>query len=126
MKKTGIFNSEISAIVASMGHTDKIAIVDMGFPIPDNVKKIDLVVDKEIPKFDIVMNTLLKELYVEKVIIAEESSEEFINMIKKITDNIEIIPHEDLKKLSHNSKAIIRTGEVRPYYNAIFVSGVIF
>ncbi|WP_129408015.1 D-ribose pyranase [Marinitoga lauensis] len=126
MKKTGIFNSEISAIVASMGHMDKIAIVDMGFPIPENNKKIDLVVDKNIPTFNDVSKTVLKELYIEKIIIAEESSEEFIDLIKKICENIEYVSHEELKKLSKESKAIIRTGEIKPYYNAIFISGVIF
>ncbi|SHE68557.1 D-ribose pyranase [Marinitoga hydrogenitolerans DSM 16785] len=126
MKKTGIFNSEISSIVASMGHTDKIAVVDMGFPISNNVKKIDLVVDKGIPSLEEVVKSILKELSIEKIIIAKESSEEFISMMKKINKNIEIVSHEELKKIANNSKAVVRTGEVKPYFNAIFVSGVIF
>ncbi|GAB6189361.1 D-ribose pyranase [Marinitoga arctica] len=126
MKKTGIFNSEISSVVASMGHMDKLTIVDMGFPIPENTKRIDLVVDKNNPTFFDVSKAVLKELHIEKIIIAEESSEDFINSIKKICENVEFVSHEDLKKLSKESKAIIRTGEIKPYYNAIFVSGVIF
>lgn len=126
MKKNGIFNSKISAVVSSMGHTDGLAIVDMGFPIADEIKKIDLVVDKGMPSFEEVMTAVLKELHVEKVIVAEEASEEFVSIIKKITNNIEYVSHEDLKKLSKDCKGVIRTGEVKPYYNAIFISGVIF
>lgn len=39
MKKVGILNSEISKIVADMGHMDTLAVVDLGFPIPQGVKK---------------------------------------------------------------------------------------
>ncbi|WGS64677.1 D-ribose pyranase [Marinitoga aeolica] len=126
MKKTGIFNSEISAVVSSMGHTDKLTIVDMGFPIPENIKRIDLIVDEGLPSFEDVAKTILKELHIEKIIIAKESSEEFIDLVKCFCKNIEFVSHEELKKISNESKAIIRTGERKPYFNAIFVSGVIF
>ncbi|KLO22250.1 D-ribose pyranase [Marinitoga sp. 1155] len=126
MKKKGIFNSEISSVIASMGHTDTIAVVDMGFPISKDIKKIDLVIDIGNPTLEQVTKILLKELHIEKIIIAKESSEDFINLIKKFNKNIEFVSHENLKKLSTNCKAIIRTGENKPYFNAIFVSGVIF
>jgi len=51
LKKYGIFNSQIAKVVASMGHKDMLAIVDLGFPIPDTVEKIDVVLDFGKPTF---------------------------------------------------------------------------
>ena len=42
MKKTGIINSEVSAVVANMGHMDWLSIGDAGMPVPFGTKKIDL------------------------------------------------------------------------------------
>lgn len=41
MKKNGILNSDISKVLADLGHTDYIVIGDCGLPIPNQVKKID-------------------------------------------------------------------------------------
>ncbi len=42
MKKQGILNSRIAAVLARLGHTDTIVIADCGLPIPDHVERIDL------------------------------------------------------------------------------------
>lgn len=39
MKKNGILNSEITKVLADLGHTDTIVIADCGLPIPPSVKK---------------------------------------------------------------------------------------
>ncbi|WP_126994177.1 D-ribose pyranase [Thermosipho globiformans] len=128
MKKTGIFNSEISRIIAKLGHKDKIAIVDLGFPIPSHVERIDIVLDFGKPTFEEVLKVILKELKVEQVILAEESSEQFEEILKENIPDVEFskISHEELKQLTNNVVAVIRTGDVVPYSNAILVSGVIF
>lgn len=36
------------------------------------------------------------------------------------------IPHEEVKELSKDCKAVIRTGEFTPYSNIILKSGVLF
>lgn len=128
MKKTGIFNSAISKVIAQMGHKDKIAIVDLGFPIPKNVERIDLVLDYGNPKLEDVLKIVLKELKVEGAIIANESSKEFENMIVKNIPDIDItkVTHEELKELVKDVCAVIRTGDVIPFSNVILISGVIF
>ncbi|ABQ47791.1 MULTISPECIES: D-ribose pyranase [Thermotoga] len=135
MKRVGILNSTISEMVANMGHTDMLAIVDMGFPIPDGAKKVDLVVDKGKPGLLEVVEVILKELEVEKIILAEEMNEKnpetrdlLINLVGKNNSNvkIEFVPHEEFKKISRTSKGFVRTGADRPYSNVILVSGVIF
>jgi len=135
VKKSGIFNSDISRIVAEMGHTDMLAVVDMGFPIARDVEKVDLVVDRGKPSFIEVVEVILRELHVEEIILAEEIREknpqtekELIDLAKSMNKDLKVvfISHEELKKISRNAKGIVRTGEDKPYSNVILVSGVIF
>lgn len=72
MKKYGILNSDISKVLSDLGHTDQITIADCGLPIPENVKKIDLALRLGTPSFQEVLEILLEEMQVEKVILAEE------------------------------------------------------
>ncbi|AMW32033.1 MAG: D-ribose pyranase [Fervidobacterium pennivorans] len=128
MKKAGIFNSQIAKVIASMGHKDMIAVVDLGFPIPDSVERIDIVLDYGKPLFSETLEVVLKELQVEKIIIASESKESFIADLQEKLPGVEIqkVTHEELKEITKRCKAVIRTGDTTPYSNAILVSGVIF
>lgn len=128
MKKCGVFNSEISSVISTMGHSDSIAIVDLGYPIPKEAKRIDLVVDLNVPDFFIVLENILKELHVEKAVVAKEASKEFVEKVKKFTNLslVEVVPHEEFKMIAKSSRAYIRTGTAFPYHNVILVSGVIF
>ncbi|MCX7761197.1 MAG: D-ribose pyranase [Candidatus Kryptonium sp.] len=128
MKKQGVFNSEISSVISSMGHKDSITIVDLGYPIPSEAKRIDLAVDIDLPSIFDVLENILKELYLEEVIVASEASEGFVEKIKEITNlnSVQKIPHEEFKEVAKSSKAYIRTGAALPYHNVILISGVIF
>lgn len=135
MKKGTLLNSEISAVVARMGHTDQITIGDAGLPIPDGVQRIDLAVSRNLPPLLPVLQTVLVELEVEGVILAEElqtiSPEAYAEIIALIqsansTVRIQAVPHEEFKIATANSKAVIRTGECTPYVNIILQSGVSF
>ena len=48
--------------------------------------------------------------------------------ILKRFENIKItkVSHEEFKKLTKESKAVVRTGECSPYANIILKSGVVF
>jgi D-ribose pyranase len=139
MKKSMLLNSGISSVIASMGHTDSLTIADAGLPVPHAVQKIDLAVSKGIPSFKDVLAAVLDELCIEKVIFAEEirnanteGLEEILDMLAQYESNtgykpaMSFIPHEEFKKLTADSKALIRTGEVQPYANMILYSGVTF
>ncbi len=39
MKKTGIINQPISAVIAGLGHTDTVVIADAGLPIPPETER---------------------------------------------------------------------------------------
>lgn len=129
MKKNGILNSDISKVLADLGHTDQIVIGDCGLPVPDHVLKIDLALKLGTPSFEEVFNELLKDMAVEKAILASEIKEENQNLNQKINEAIEdidYVSHEEFKERTNNAKAIIRTGEATPYANVILQSNVIF
>lgn len=131
MKKNGILNSEISKLLSDLGHTDQIVIADAGLPVPDGVKKIDLALKLGTPSFIEVLEEVLMDMAVEKVILAEEikvDNESQLDAIHQLvgTNEVEFVSHEAFKKQTGHSKAIIRTGEATPFSNIILQSNVIF
>lgn len=131
MKKGTLLNSEISAVIATMGHTDSICIADCGLPIPSSVKRIDISVVKGLPSFIATLDAILAELEVEEAILASElvsKAPDFYNALKEKLGNIPIhlISHEDFKAMTAQVKACVRTGEYTPYANIILKSGVTF
>ena len=131
MKKNGILNQDLLNVMGSLGHTDRIVICDVGLPIDKSVERIDLSVTKGIVKFMDVLKPLLSELAVEKIILAREivkkspaMHQDIVELTKGIP--LELVSHEEFKKLTKDTKAIIRTGECTPYANIILQSGVNF
>lgn len=131
MKKIGTFNSEISKVIAQMGHLDQLTICDAGLPIPESVQRIDLALSPGIPSFLQVARAVSYELKVEQIIIAQElhdTNPAFENEIMGIFPDIEVVytSHAEFKATTTKSKAIIRSGECTPYANMILVAGVVF
>ena len=132
MKKSTLLNSNISAVIADMGHTDMLAIGDCGLPVPDCVEKIDLCVRKGLPAFLDVLDAVLEELCVERIVLAEEIKTASPDMEKEILGRfdgrvrVEYVPHETFKEMTADAKAVVRTGECTPYANVLLGSGVTF
>ncbi|AEV95667.1 D-ribose pyranase [Pediococcus claussenii] len=131
MKKTKVINSQISTLIAGMGHMDWLSIGDAGMPVPLGTPKVDLAVDKQLPSFIDVLKNVLEELEVQKIYLAEEIKTENPDQlvaIKSLMPNVEIeyVPHSDLKKDLSKTHGFIRTGEMTPYSNIILESGVTF
>lgn len=131
MKRSGILNADIAAVVAQLGHMDTVTIGDAGLPIPQGPKRIDLVVKPGLPTFLDVLAVVLQEQVVEKAVIAaemEQVSPDLYRQLREILGQIpvESVPHETFKARTAHSRAVIRTGEFTPYANVILVSGVAF
>ena len=129
MYKTGILNSEISKLLSDLGHTDQIMIADCGLPIPQGVKKIDLALEFGKPSFLEVFHLIKNHMVIEQITIANEMIKQNDELyIQLISENIDIstVSHEQLKADSGKVKAIIRTGEAKPFANVILKSGVLF
>ena len=139
MQKRGILNPLLPWVLSCLGHKDIILIVDAGFPIPEEVERVDLAVAPNIPRFIDVLNVILKEIVVEKAIIAEETKrvsphvyESIVELLEKyqsldIEKQLVMVPHEEFKqKYVSNARFVVRTGEFTPYANIALVSGVPF
>ena len=133
MKKAGILNSDISRVLSYLGHTDCIAIGDCGLPIPDEVERIDLALKFGVPTFMETLATVAEDMKIEKIVLAQEIKTQNPKVLAEIEQlfagqnmEVQFVSHVELKSLTHDCKAVIRTGETTPYANVILQSGCIF
>ncbi len=131
MKKTGLLNQPLSALIAGLGHTDTVVIADAGLSVPVSVPRIDLAVSQGVPSFIQVTRAMLGEMQISGAIVAVELAEHSPQMyadIVKVLDGAPLaeVPHSRLLELSHAARAVVRTGEFTPYANMILISEVIF
>lgn len=139
MKKGALLNSEVSSVISRLGHTDQIVIGDAGLPIPEMTTRIDLALTHNVPTFLQILEVITTEMQVEAAILAEEIIEKnpqlhdaLLNHLKQLElhqgnlISLHYISHEDFKKQSGKSRAIIRSGECSPYANVILCAGVTF
>lgn len=135
MKKQGILNSDISRVLSYMGHTDRICIGDCGLPIPEETERIDLAVKFGQPSFMDVLKEVGSDMKIEKVVLAEEIKDKNPAVLRDIEiyfistgekPEVEFVSHVELKAMTKECKAVIRTGETTPYANIILQSGCIF
>ncbi|VWX36009.1 D-ribose pyranase [Exiguobacterium oxidotolerans] len=129
MKRHGILNSQISKVLADLGHTDMIVIADCGLPIPTGVARIDLALELGTPAFADVLRVVADDMAVEQVTLASEikdANEAALTTVSQLNVTTEYVSHEAFKELTKQAKVIIRTGEATPYANVILHAGVIF
>ncbi|QNS15911.1 D-ribose pyranase [Mannheimia bovis] len=139
MKKTTNLNAQLSHSIAKLGHTDSLTICDAGLPIPNEVERIDLALTAGVPGFLQTFDVVVDELFVERVLIAEEIKQknpqilaallERLAQLEQVQQNkiqVDYVNHEIFKEQTHHSKAVVRTGECSPYANIILYSGVPF
>ncbi|SUU00123.1 D-ribose pyranase [Actinobacillus lignieresii] len=139
MKKTAVLNAQLSGVIASLGHTDGLTICDAGLPIPSEQQCVDLALTKGVPSFLSTLEVVLTELFVERILLAEEIKQanpaieqQLLEMINKLAQTqgrqieIEYVVHSEFKQRSNQAKAVVRTGECSPYANVILYSGVPF
>lgn len=131
MKKSGIQNAEINSVITSIGHTQYLLIADVGLPIPSGVRCIDLALKSGMPSFMDTLKAVKEELVIESWILASELKTKRPEGFSEIENEMaplsgRLVPHEQLKELSRQAYAIIRTGETAPYANIVLIAGVNF
>ncbi|GLU30390.1 D-ribose pyranase [Trinickia caryophylli] len=132
MKKTALLNSKLSRLVATLGHGDMVLVADAGMPAPHGtgVEIIDLALTPGVPDLATTVRVLLSEMQVESHVMASETlarndawlSSEWMREI----GSCQVVSHEELKRMSHRARAVVRTGECTPYANLMLVAGVTF
>lgn len=131
MKKTTLLQSDLSYVIATLGHTDTLVVADAGLPIPPETRRIDLALTRGVPDAIQTLKVILAEMEVERVIIAEEAKEhnpQYLADVQALLPGvpIEFVPHSEFKSRTTTARAVVRTGEFAPYANVILVSGVVF
>ncbi|WP_042267531.1 D-ribose pyranase [Paraburkholderia heleia] len=132
MKRHGHLNRDIARVLARMGHTDSLVIADCGLPVPDGVECIDVALALGVPDFFAVLDSVLADFKAERAVFASEAQTHNAAVAARSRDMaaahiaVENVPHEEFKRRCREAKAVIRTGECRPYANVILHSGVIF
>lgn len=131
MKKAGILNTHISSLIAELGQTDMIAIVDASVSIPDETRKIDLALIKGIPSFKDTLKAVLNEIECNEVVVAmetEDENPETFNTILSLAEGKKLVKvsNEQLKIMLKKCRGVIRTGEATQYSNIIIKSASIF
>ncbi|WP_160104975.1 D-ribose pyranase [Pseudomonas izuensis] len=134
MKKTPLLNVALSRLIASLGHGDTVVIGDAGLPVPPGVELIDLALTQGIPDFIGTLKVVLSEMQVESHVLAREILEKRPSALAALDElrgegalgQRDLLSHEQLKVLSRQARAIVRTGECQPYCNIVLVAGVTF
>jgi D-ribose pyranase len=131
MKKTTLLHSDLSYIIATLGHLDTLVIADAGLPIPSATERIDLALTEGVPGAAQTLKVVLDEMRVEKVILAEEVKDrnpKFLEDVQGLLPDVpfDFITHSEFKNRTTDARAVVRTGEFSPYANVILVSGVVF
>src|SRR5437588_525604 len=118
MKHGRILNAELSKAIALMGHGDVFMICDAGFPIPLDRWRIDLAITHNLPDLYTVLELVLSELTVERVLYAdfvEQYNEPLRQHLQEVFEGtgaeLEAVSNDRvLGDLAHNAKVIVRTG----------------
>ena len=129
MKRTALLNAELSHAIATLGHGDMLVIGDVGLPIPDGPRRIDLALTPGIPAVADVLRVVLTELQVEKAVIATEAVERAQGLLPswcQLPVTPQTVSHDEFKRLTERARVVVRTGECTPYANVILVAGVTF
>lgn len=139
MIKHKLLNAPLHQVLATMGHTDCMAVCDAGLPIPPEANRIDLALTAGVPDFMQTVRAIGTSLFVERAVLAEEIKtynptlhEEILTWLERLGGEqgrhiaLDYCTHETFKTQSHASKAFVRTGECRPYANILLFSGVVF
>lgn len=131
MKKTTLLHSELSYVIATLGHMETLVIADAGLPIPPATERIDLALTKGVPGAIQTLKVVLEEMKVEKIILAEEAKERNPQYVVEVQSllpgvTVEFVSHANFKTRTSFARAVVRTGEFAPYANVILVSGVVF
>ncbi len=132
MKKGRLLNAPLSAVVARLGHGDRLVICDAGLPIPPGVERIDLAVSQGVPTLAQVLQAVAAEMQVESVLLAQES----LSASDGHTPSwlpadwgqtpLTTVSHEEFKRQCASARAVVRTGECTPYANVMLIAGVTF
>lgn len=130
MKRHGPLNLPLSQAIASMGHGDLMIVCDAGFPIPNQVTRVDLAAAQDIPDLETVLTVINDAFIAERVGYAAEMADNnapLRDKVHRIFADAEFMTwsHEEiLGQIAAKAKVIVHTGAFDPWGNILLYSGV--
>lgn len=130
MKKRGFYHPELNFALATLGHGDVLFVSDAGYPTPADERRIDLAIAPNMPELRPVLGMLKEEIFIEKIIVADDMEKYNPLLYKWLVDNfagvdMDRIPHKpDLAQVAEEAKWFVRTGAMDPWGNIALVCGV--
>ncbi|NJL94598.1 MAG: D-ribose pyranase [Anaerolineae bacterium] len=130
MKRDKILNSELSYAIAKLGHGDLMIVCDAGFPIPEEVWRIDLALVQDVPDLETVLTAISEAYIAEKVAYAAEMAQNNPKLLEKVkrifasAEHATLAHSEILGGVARQAKVIVRTGAFDPWGNILLYSGV--
>ena len=130
MRTGQILNPALAEGVALLGHGDLVAVTDAGFPIPDDVRRVDFALDVGIPTVTQILDVLLRHVYAEHLIASEElrdnNPDGYAGVLESFRGSgatLELMAHDTvMKDVIPTAKLVVRSGEFTPWGNIAFVA----
>ena len=88
MKKGGILNPAICSLLAELGQTDELLIVDAAYPLPTDGHVIDLTLTPGIPRLLDVLRAVAEELVIESIAVPVEIKEYSPRLFQEISRSL--------------------------------------
>lgn len=126
MRTSGLIHAELLSSLTALRHTDLFAVSDSGLPVPAGVPVIDLGISYGFPRFEPVLDLILREVTVEAAWGSSDVADQNPEAATLLTDRLraELIDHEDFKRRISQCRFVVRTGEAQPYANVLLRAGV--
>lgn len=121
-----LLNPEVAALIRRVNHTQMLLIADRGFPVPPLPTVLDLSLTSDIPTIPQVLEAILPDLPLDRLIRAEEqqaAAPERWSYHQESGLRVEAVPHLQFKRLARFAVGAIRTGDSAPYGNVLLVGG---
>ena len=119
MKKGGILNPAICSLLAELGQSDELLIVDAAYPLPTDGQVIDLTLTPGIPRLLDVLRAVTEELVIDAVTVPVEIKEfsprlyqEILKMVGE-TD-VDEVPFHEFKEQGARRQGHHPLGRVQP------------
>lgn len=127
MKKTRILNPALLQAMASLGQNDYLVLANAAFPVDAGIPVIDLSLTEGVPTLEQVLNLVAEELQLDSFIAPSElaSKDEACNAA--VNAALGELPRKDvmyeqLKVLAKHARAVVRTGDCRPFASLILLA----
>ncbi len=127
LKKTKILNPALLQAMAGLGQNDYLVIANAAFPVDADIPIIDLSLVEGLPTLEQVLDVVASELAVDSSITpselpgADEGCSAAIDAALPGLSRKEVM-YEQVKVLAKHARAVVRTGDCRPYASIILLA----